>query len=286
VPAGNGARSDRGRLVVDRLPEAGSPLEVVRYEGANFGDAAARGAREPHRHDYHELIWTRAGEIRHRLDGEPLSIGPHTITLIGRGQVHVLERAVALHGAVVRFGEELLHEVSTARTNPAWLLAARAARTVTVPHGDVERLEATIATLDAEVNRPADACSIDLQRHLLSALLLWIERWYDATRTEQRATDDAAVQLHRRFTQALERDFARHHEAGHYADALAVPPATLSRALAEVTGRTTKELITDRVMLEAARLLRFHGPHRQRGRLPRRLHRPALLLTRVQAASG
>ena len=31
----------------------------------------------------------------------------------------------------------------------------------------------------------------------------------------------------------------------------------LSRALANVTGRTTKELITDRRMLEAARLLRF-----------------------------
>ena len=55
----------------------------------------------------------------------------------------------------------------------------------------------------------------------------------------------------------LERDFARHHDAAHYADALAVPPAQLSKALAQSTGRTTKQLITDRVMLEAARLLRF-----------------------------
>ena len=55
----------------------------------------------------------------------------------------------------------------------------------------------------------------------------------------------------------LEEDFARHHDAAHYADALGVPAAALSRALAQVTGRTTKELITDRVMLEAARLLRF-----------------------------
>jgi AraC family transcriptional regulator, transcriptional activator of pobA len=36
-----------------------------------------------------------------------------------------------------------------------------------------------------------------------------------------------------------------------------VPLAALSRALAQVTGRGTKELVTDRVMLEAARLLRF-----------------------------
>ena len=36
-----------------------------------------------------------------------------------------------------------------------------------------------------------------------------------------------------------------------------MPQSALSRALVGVTGRTTKELITDRRMLEAARLLRF-----------------------------
>ena len=107
-------------------------------------------------------------------------------------------------------------------------------------------------------HRPADARSLELQRHFLSALLLWIERWYDATRTERRDADDADQQLYRRFTSVLERDFARHHDAGHYADALAVPAARCSRARwRSVTGRTTKQLITDRVMLEAARLLRF-----------------------------
>ncbi len=63
--------------------------------------------------------------------------------------------------------------------------------------------------------------------------------------------------VYRRFSNALERDFAKHHDAGHYADALAMPPAALSQALTQVVGKTTKELITDRVMLEAVRLLRF-----------------------------
>ena len=62
-------------------------------------------------------------------------------------------------------------------------------------------------------------------------MLLWVERWYDAVRTERRAADDAEVQLHRRFAALLERDFRAHHDAAHYADALAVPPAALSRAL-------------------------------------------------------
>jgi AraC family transcriptional regulator, transcriptional activator of pobA len=243
-------------LAVDRLPDPGAPIEVVMLADATFGEDG-RGAREPHRHDYHELFWTREGEGEHLIDGRAAAVRPRTVTLVGRGQVHVLRRARGLTGAVVRFGGEIIHEGPAARAGPAWLLGGRGQRTVDVPASEVERVEATIATLAAETRRPPDACSIDVQRHFLAGLLLWVERWYDAARTQQRDADDAEVQLHRRFAALLERDFARHHETTHYADALAVPPAALSRALSRVTGRTTKEHVTDRVMLEAARLLRF-----------------------------
>ncbi|MDQ3677192.1 MAG: helix-turn-helix transcriptional regulator [Actinomycetota bacterium] len=36
-----------------------------------------------------------------------------------------------------------------------------------------------------------------------------------------------------------------------------MPPAALSHALVQASGRSTKELVTDRVMVEAARLLRY-----------------------------
>jgi AraC family transcriptional regulator, transcriptional activator of pobA len=248
---------DSGDLAVDRLPEAGAALEVVRLEGASYGADTDCGPRRPHRHDYHELIWTRCGTGHHLIDGEVSVVEANTVTLIGRGQVHVFERASGLHGAVVRFGDELLHRDPAARANPAWLLGSRGARTVTVPAGDSGRLEATIDALAAELRRPADSRTIDVQRHFLSGLLLWVERWYEATRTQQRDSDDGELQLYRRFVEVLERDFARHHDAVHFAGELRVPQAVLSKALSHVTGRGTKELITERRMLEAARLLRF-----------------------------
>ena len=233
-------------LALDRLD--GSPAEVVRLRDAHFGGAAVR---EPHRHDYHELIWIRAGAGQHSIDGATVPVRPGTITVIGRGQVHVFEQGEHLDGAIVRFTGEALAD--------SWLLAGRGGRTVVVPSGEQDRLDALIDALGAELARPPDEHSAELQRHLLTTILLWIERWYDASRTERRADDDAEVQLHRRFTRRLEEDYAAHHDAAHYADALAVPAAALSRALAHVTGRATKDLILDRVMLEAARLLRFTG---------------------------
>jgi AraC family transcriptional activator of pobA len=237
-------------ISLDRLADA-TAVEALWLREATIG---AGPVREPHRHDYHELIWVRAGTGQHLIDGAPVPVRPGTVTVIGRGAVHVFERAEGLTGAVLRFGDELL---LGGRIAPGWLLAGRGGRTVPVPGGDADRLEDALRAIAAEAARPHDPYSADLLRHLVSAVLLWIERWYDAVRTERREQDDAEVQLHRRFAALLERDFRSHHDAAHYARALAVPPAALSRALGLVTGRSTKELVTDRVMLEAARLLRF-----------------------------
>ena len=127
----------------------------------------------------------------------------------------------------MRFREEGLAEPGARRGTPAWLLAGQGGRTVVVPRSEHARLDGLIDTLGAELQRPPDAHSPELQRHLLSAILLWLERWYDEARTERRDADDAEVQLYRRFTRLLEEDFARHHDAAHYADALAVPAAAL-----------------------------------------------------------
>jgi AraC family transcriptional activator of pobA len=232
------------------------PVQVAIFDHFDVG-VDGEPVREAHRHDYHELIWIKEGSGHHLLDGELVPIIPGTLTVIGRGQVHVLERARAVNGAAVRFGDEILHEGHLARSDPSWLLAGCGRWMVTVPRDHIAALESTIGMLAAETARPPDTHSSHLQLHLLSLILEWIERWYDAERTERRDSDDAGVQIFRRFASVLERDFAAHHDAAHYADELAMPPAALSQTLNRVIGRSTKELITDRVMLEAARLLRF-----------------------------
>jgi AraC family transcriptional activator of pobA len=234
-------------LEIDRLASAA-------YEVERFSGHVVEVPRAPHRHDYHELFWTRAGTGHHLIDGARVPVRANAVTIVGRGQVHVFERVSGLDGAVVRFGDELVHAGPSARADPGWLLARRGARTIAVPQADVLALDAVVAALHAESERAPEPRGDEIARYLVLTLLLWLERWYDAGEGEH---DDADTALFRRFSSVLERDFARHHEASHYAVALAVPQPVLTRALRALTGHGLKELIAERVLLEGARLLRF-----------------------------
>jgi AraC family transcriptional activator of pobA len=207
--------------------------------------------RTPHRHDYHELMWLRSGSGEQLVDGEALPIVPGTVTVIARGQVHQFRHARGLSGALLRITDAAL------TAPPGWLLGGRGGREIAVPPTERARFEATLAALHAETVRPPDPFAPDLIAHLTAIVLLWLERWHDASRAERPQADDADVALHRKFLEVLEKDYNKHHDVAHYADALAVPPAALARALSTLTGRGTKELIVERGMVEAMRLLRF-----------------------------
>jgi AraC family transcriptional regulator, transcriptional activator of pobA len=238
---------------VDDLPAEADALEVIEIELGTIGDDEVR---EPHRHAYHELIWVREGHGKHLIDGEPLEFGPRTLTLIAKGQVHQFERAEDVSGIVARFDDEWLTEGMTEEIGRRWLFMSQGCTSLSPPGDEAERFDALLGLLRVEVERPVTRESAELRRHLLSAVLLWAQRWREAQLEEGGATR-ADVQLHQQFLEALERDFAANHDAGHYADALGVTSGTLSRTLTRLTGRTTKQLILERIVLEAVRLLRF-----------------------------
>ena len=219
----------------------------------------ARAPRAPHRHDYHELIWIRSGAGEQLLDGEAVPVRPGTVTVVGRARC-------TCSGARSRSAAPCsASPASSARRRRAdrrGLDAGRPRR----PHRGGPPGRPALA--DGALRRPrrgGPPPSRSLRRRRRSAtslatLLLWLERWYDGSRAERRDAADADVQLHRRFTARLEADFAAHHDAAHYADALAVPPAALARALTA----------PDRAVDEGARA----RPGDARGRAAAALQRP------------
>ena len=233
--------------VIDDLRAEPDTLEVIEVHLDSIGDGEVR---EPHRHAYHELIWVREGSGRHLIDGDDVDFGPRTLTLIAKGQVHQFQRADHVTAVVARFEDDWL------ASSRRWLFSGQACSALSVPVEDAARFDALLDLLRVELERPAGPESPELRRHLLSAALLWAQRWREG-QLEAGGATRSDVQLYHQFDEMLERDFATNHDAGHYAAELGVTTGTLSRLLTKLTGSSTKQLILDRLILEAVRLLRF-----------------------------
>jgi AraC family transcriptional activator of pobA len=228
----------------------------LRFVGATFVNPPAN---PPHRHAYQELILIEAGRAWHSVDGRPLDLAPHTLALIARGQVHVFDRAIEVTGWILRFADDYLPAgpadgawpdpaIAFAPLGPAPALALRPA--------DLRALNAVADLIAAEWARPAGPDRDAALRHLLAVLLVRVERIRRAATGADPAAREAQ-RVYRAFMALLERDFAAHHDVGHYAAALGLDPVRLSTVLTHLLGKPTKRVIDERLVLEAKRSLRY-----------------------------
>jgi AraC-like DNA-binding protein len=119
---------------------------------------------------------------------------------------------------------------------------------------DEEAVVDAVTHLEIDYKRIAngDDIPLDVLRHNLSALLLRIARLEPEGGPGQAAADSEILA---RFRAEIDRRYARTRQVDDYARALACSVRTLTRASLAATGHTAKQLVDERVALEAKRLL-------------------------------
>ena len=154
--------------------------------------------------------------------------------------------------------DDFLHEPGTSEADPATCFRAlRGQRGLHVPAAEAAEFDVLCALLAGETVQAGAFGKTAVLRHLLHALLIKIERLNRLASADGEVETAAGYTLYHAFIVLLEQHYALHHDVQFYADALAVTPARLSRLLQQVTGRSAKRLILERVQLEAQRLLQF-----------------------------
>jgi AraC-like DNA-binding protein len=119
---------------------------------------------------------------------------------------------------------------------------------------DGEALVDGISQLEIDYNRimAGEDIPLDVLRHQLAAILLRLGRLEPEGGPELAAADSEVMA---RFRHEIDEWFARTRQVEEYARHLGCSVRTLTRASLAATGRTAKQLVDDRVALEAKRLL-------------------------------
>jgi AraC-like DNA-binding protein len=252
--------SARGAITpVQYRPAAGHGLDVELYRAAELRrrvlSVEARGVE---RIDFLCLLYVAAGRYTHMVDFETIECTAGSLVTMQPGQVNRFGNMTGWNGWVLVFRAELL-----------------AARNASSPQEDLELFrdavdlpvhlrvdDAVGRTVTASLERMADDAKLRasmpavnaLLRHQLQALLI---RLHIAHASSSRAARVEPVLLlrFRRFRAAVEREHRRWHSVAEYAKHLGCSEKSIGRASLAVTGVGAKAFLTNRIVLEARRLL-------------------------------
>lgn len=210
---------------------------------------------QPHRIDFHQLILVRNATLTATVDFGEVSCVPGTLLHVRPGQVQRLP--VGARGEVPGHLEADMVLFTPAFPPQSPQLASvvndpfgQAA--FALPPDDADAMGRLIEELRAEsrqLEQEASDVTLEVVRYLLAAILLRVARL--GTLGERSAS---GAHFHR-FRRELEQSYGALRSAQGYAERIGCSLKTLNGACQQASGKTAKELIDERVVLEAKRLL-------------------------------
>ena len=231
--------------------EESMPLEVKRIE------SLPKFATQPqaHRHAFYVIFWVTAGSGVHYLDFVGDEVRSHSLHFVGPGQVHYWDVEDDLQGYVVVFesplflakGDQyLIDQLSFFRS-------INGQSAFNPPAPKVPFFQQVFEKLDQEYQQNQFARPFAILAWLR---ILLIEAQRLAVAPDEGETEvSAEKQLANRYIQLVEQNAIQQHKVAWYANQLAVTVSYLSKSVKGALGMTAGELLRNRILLEAKRLL-------------------------------
>jgi len=252
-------RMSRSRTKLDQLNyrPSGRELDVEIF---HFSDLRRRVPSEQilalYHYSFHTLICVTEGAVTQLVDFQPVTCSAGSLLVVRPGQVHSFGADEGWDGWMVLFRAEFLpSETQTTADLLPVLGLDRLPDHLSLAIADFHAMSEVIARMQLDAASEAPSKDIHaLLRYQLCGLLLRLAILHD----RHLGTDVArspSVQRYARFRRLVEQNYSGWHQVSAYADALSCTEKSLTRAAVEATGKGAKRVITDRIALEAKRLL-------------------------------
>lgn len=190
----------------------------------------------------HQLIWITRGQGRLLLEGQRRGIGAHNALFIPARTLFALDLGRQSIGHVIMIPEG----------TPLRLPKIPRHLRIRDVAAQSELTQLTEATLrEDQGTRPLRSDALDAHGALMS---VWLRR---QIMQDEHVPDkaNAAARLSKRYCDLLPQRYRSGDRVAAYADTLGVTATHLTRAVKAATGKTAADLLTERVLHEARRLL-------------------------------
>lgn len=236
--------------------KTGLPQE---FEVVGIGQLYRSFANElttPHRTGFYHILWFQKGSPTHLVDFNPVKIKPNTILFLNKDTVQRFDENGNFDGKAILFTDSFFckTEADTKFLRSSILFNDL----FSVSQLQLQKTSTIFADLfqqmETELTNSKDNYQADILQNLLHNLLLHSDR----ERRKQNFTEvkkGADLDYVMLFKDLLEEQFTKQKMVSNYAGQLRVTEKRLNQATSKVLDKSPKQMIDDRIMLEAKRLL-------------------------------
>lgn len=211
--------------------------------------------QKPHKHDFFMVLFITQGTGTHTIDFNSYPALPNTVFFLSPGQVHSWELSEDADGYIIFFTPAyylLSHPHKKLYNFP--FFNALLSKPLLTPN---ESKSNTILQLYKQMEQEHTHSQLqkdDVIRDYLDILLILLTRDYQA---QAKAEPGAAkgLNLLQQLEHLIDQHYKQHHPVSFYAGQMHMTVKQLNDTCKRTVGHTTSELIQQRVLLEAKRLL-------------------------------
>lgn len=197
-----------------------------------------------HLHGFYEIIWFQKGSGTHYVDFNQYAIAPGTIFFISPGQIHSFDTKHDQEGYVLKICAELFDDFVSLSC-------------VTVQDKDSAALEMLIGAMQEELKKEDSLGHREALHALVKLFVIMVRRSYAEINPSAPNPHKVSYKAFLNFRKLIEENYCRLHTVKDYASLLNVSSKTLTLYVNECSKYSPLELINNRIILEAKRLLRY-----------------------------
>lgn len=215
----------------------------------------------PHRAEFYNIIWNQNGTAHHFVDFNLVNLPTNSILFVPKDCVNTFDNSGEYDGKIILFTDEFFYKSQNdiQFLQSTILFNDPIETTIIKVHPKKSVFHIILEMMEREVKNPNDTAHYDLLRNLLHNFLLLAdrERKKQGYKKFKPGVDLDFVML---FKNRLEKNFTTNKSVKKYAADLGITEKRLNNATSMILGKNPKQLIDDRVLLEAKRVLAY-GPN-------------------------
>ena len=240
----------------DLISKENSGHQVVVHELKDLLTEEEFIPSKPHRHTYYQILFVEKGSGIHKVDFNKTEINAPVIYFLSPGQVHdlVFERKET-EGYMINFDGEFFDKFLTKSNGLDGLPFFGYRKSINSFHIETEKVQ-ELKNIFKKINSLFEAKS---KMHVEFIRIYLLELFYTVMSGTEENTENINITNQKsiiyRFEKLVEQNYTTEHYPKFYADKLAITANYLNFICKNFSGKKAGEIIRDRVILEAKRLL-------------------------------